>query len=402
MPLTDSAIRAAKPKQKPYKLADGLGLHLFITTHGARSWRLKYRLKGKEKTLTLGLYPDVSLRRAREKRDDARQLIADGIDPNEQRKAERAANVYTFRLIAEEWIAQQAKVLAVETISILTGRLVTTLFPAFGTKPIADIKAADLLAVLRRLEERGLSETAHRVRSLYRRVEKFAIATGRLERGIAADLAGALAPVVTEHFPSITAPKRIGELLRAIAGYQGQPSAEYALKLAPLLFVRPGELRAAEWSEFDLNAEQPVWRIPAERMKMRRPHVVPLATQAVALLRALNTHTGDGRLLFPGLRSGSRPISENTLNAGLRRLGFGQEEMTAHGFRSMASTRLNELGYHPALIELQLAHAERNATRAAYNKAQRLEERRKMMQAWADYLDGLRAGAKIIPIKSAG
>src|ERR1039457_158737 len=397
MPLTDQNVRSAEPRDKAYKLTDERGMHLFVTPHGGKSWRLAYRHRGKFKTLTLGLYPDVSLKRAREKRDDARRLIADGVDPNEQRAAARAAAVYTFKAIAEEWLAKQSKILASETISLITGRLVTTLYPALGSKPITDIRASDLLQVLRRLEDRGVNETAHRVRSLFGRVARYAIATGRADRDITADLKGALTPVQTTNFAAITEPRRIGELLRSIDGYQGQPSTEYALKIAPYVFVRPGELRAAEWTEFDLEAAE--WRIPAQHTKMRREHLVPLAAQVVVLLRELNALTGDAVLLFPSLTSISRPISDNSMNAALRRLGFGKDEMTAHGFRSMASTRLNELGFNADVIELQLGHAERNKVRGAYNKAQRLEERRCLMQAWADFLDGLRLGGKIIAIK---
>lgn len=388
LPLTDAAIRAALKLPVRRKLSDSGGMYLLIDPPRAPGWRLKYRIAGREKLLSLGIYTDVPLKRAREKRDEARRLIADGLDPSAERKAAKAAGADTFRVIADDWIGRQAKILAAETISIMRSRLETTLYPAFGSRPITDIKAVDLLGVLRRLEERGTHETAHRVRALYGRVARFAIATGKGERDISADLRGALTPVVTEHFAAITEPRRIGELLRAIDNYAGQPSTEYALKLAPLLFVRPGELRGAEWAEFDFKAAE--WRIPAERMKMGEEHLVPLAKQAVALLRRLEAMTGDGKLLFPGLRTPARPISDNTLNAALRRLGFSQDEMTAHGFRSMASTRLNEMDFPPDIIELQLAHAEKNETRSAYNRAKRLPERRKMMQAWADYLDTLR------------
>jgi integrase len=392
--LTETEIKNAKPREKPYKLFDGKGhgLFLLVKPSGAKGWRFKYRFYGKERLISLGEYTDVPLKRAREKCDEARRLLADGIDPSEQRKAERAANADTFKAVADEWLALQAKTLADETVSILRGRLTAVLYPAFGRRPIADIKAADLLGVLRRVEARGTHETAHRIRALFGRIARFAVATGRAERDISADLKGALAPVAKVNFPAITEPRRIGELLRAIDGYIGQPATAYALKLAPLVFVRPGELRGARWSEFDLDAAE--WRIPKERMKMDREHVVPLSKQSVALLRELQVLTGDGELLFPGLRGPSRPISDNTLNAALRRLGFPREEHTAHGFRSMASTRLNELGFPPDIIELQLAHQEQNDTRAAYNRATRLEERRQMMQAWADYLDGLKAARR--------
>jgi integrase len=388
--LTEAAVKGLKPTDEPRKAFDEKGLHLLIKPSGGRLWRFKYQYGGKEKLLSLGSYPDVGLKRAREKRDDARRLVADGIDPSAERKAEKIAQADTFRAVADEWLSLQAKTLAVDTVSILRGRLTSTLYPAFGSTPIMGIKAPDLLAVLRRVEGNGNHETAHRLRALYGRVARFAIATGKADHDISGDLKGALAPVVTEHFAAICEPKRIGELLRAIDGYVGHSSALYALKLAPLVFVRPGELRGAKWSEFDLDESE--WRIAGERMKMGKPHIVPLSTQAVAILRELNRLTGDGALLFPGLRTPSRPISDNTLNAALRRMGFTHDEMTAHGFRSMASTRLNELGFAPDVIELQLAHAEKDDTRAAYNRATRLPERRKMMQKWAVYLDKLRAG----------
>jgi integrase len=260
----------------------------------------------------------------------------------------------------------------------------------------------DVLKVLKRIEERGIHETAHRARQRCAQVFRYAVQAARADRDPTVDLKGALAPVVKEHHASVTEPARIGELLRAIDGYKGQAVTGYALKLSPYLFVRPGELRHAEWSEFDLDGQEPLWRIPEEKMKMGEQHVVPLARQAVVLLRELNSITGRGRYVFPSLRSGSRPMSDNTVNAALRRLGYTNEEMTGHGFRSLASTCLNEQGYHPDLIELQLAHAERNQVRAAYNKAKRLPERRKMMEAWADYLDGLRADANVVPLRRAG
>jgi integrase len=396
VPLTDAAIRKALKIAARQKLTDGGGMYLLVDPPRNPGWRLKYRIAGREKLLSLGVYPRVPLQRAREKREDARRLIGEGLDPSVERKAERAAKSDTFRLVAEDWLARQAKVLAPETVSILQGRLTSTLFPAFGGRPISEIKAADLLAVLRRLEDKGTHETAHRVRALYGRVARFAIATDRAERDISADLKGALTPVATEHFPSIKDPRRIGELLRAIDSYDGQPSVEYALKIAPYVFMRPIELRGAAWREFDLAAAE--WRIPAERMKMKREHIVPLASQVVKLLRQLQALTGDGELLFPGLRAPSRPISNGTLNAALRRLDFGQDEMTSHGFRSMASTLLNEQHtpggerrFSSDWIERQLAHAEKDGVRAAYNAAEYLPQRRKMMQWWADYLDQLRS-----------
>ena len=395
--LSDARIRAAKATERPYKLFDERGLFLLVTPAGGRLWRLRYRMAGVEKLLALGVYPDVPLKRAREKRDEARRLIADGIDPNAKRKAERGAQAETFEAVAAEWLELQKKSLALETMSMLGTRLKSFLYPYLGSRPVAAITAQELLAVLRRIEARGRHETAHRVRALAGRVLRYAVATGRAQFDVAADLRDALAPVKSRNFASVTQPVRVGELMRAIHSYNGHPVTALALKLAPLVFVRPGELRAAEWSEFDLpNAE---WRIPAARMKMKKPHMVPLARQAIAILRELETLARGGRYLFPSLRTRERPMSDNTINAALRRLGYSSEEQTGHSFRSMASTLLNEQGFPPDVIELQLAHTERNKVRAAYNKAQRLPERRKMMQAWGDYLDGLCAGANVVPIK---
>lgn len=374
------------------------GCTCLVTPAGARLWRFKYRLAGREKLLALGAYPDVSLRQARDRREDARRLVADGIDPSARRQAEKAAGADTFEAIAREWLALLAAKLEPATIKRTRERLETWIFTGIGRTPIRDIKAADVLLLLRRIEARGRHDTAHRARADCARIFRHAVATGRAERDPTSDLKGALAPVKTRHFAAITEPGQVGELLRALDGYRGQPSTEIALKLAPLLFVRPGELRAAEWAEFSLEGAHPEWRIPAARMKMREAHVVPLSRQALALLRELEPLTGGGRLLFPTIQDPARPMSNNTMNVALRRLGYTREQMTSHGFRSLASTLLNEQGWHPDLIELQLAHKERNETRSAYNRATRLTERRKMMQAWSDYLDGLRAGGKIVAL----
>lgn len=389
MPLTDVSARNAQPAERPLKLFDGDGLYLLISPTGTKGWRFKYRVAGREKLLSFGPYPEVSLKAARDKREAARRLVASGTDPSEQRREEKAASSTTFEMVAREWLQLQQRSLAKRTHVKKVGRLQDFVFPWLGSTPIAQIRPPQLLAVLKRIEARNLNETAHRVRSECGAVFRYAVATGRAERDITPNLRGALAPVLTENRPTILDPARIGELLRAIDGYRGHQPTELALRLLPLVFVRPGELRLAEWTEIDLPTA--TWRIPAARMKMREQHIVPLATQAVAMLRELHTLTGSGRLLFPSVRSDDRPISDNTLNAALRRLGFTGNEIVAHGFRSMASTRLNEDGWHPDLIELQLAHAERNEVRSAYNRAQRLAERRTMMQAWADQLDRLRA-----------
>jgi len=397
MPLNDTQIRNAKPKDRPYKLTDGGGLTLLVQPNGSKWWRFRYRIDGREKMLSCGVYPDVSLKKARERRDAARAQVADGIDPGTTRQAEKAATANTFEAIAREWLATQKKALAPKTYDKAVWTLEALVFPYIGLHPVAKVSAAEVLKVLQRIEARGHHETAHRTRQRCSQVFRFAVQTERAERDVTADLRGALAPAVATNHASITDPVRVGELLRAIDGYAGHPVTAFALKLAPLLFVRPGELRHAEWSEFQLEGLEPQWRIPGEKMKMREQHIVPLPSQALALLKELHRLTGRGRYVFPSLRTGSRPMSENTVNAALRRLGYAKDEMTGHGFRSMASTSLNELNWHPDLIELQLAHAERNAVRAAYNKAQHLPERRRMMQAWANYLDGLRTGAKVIP-----
>jgi integrase len=391
--LTETRIRAAKPAEKPYKLFDERGLFMLVTTAGGRLWRFRYRLGGVEKLLTLGAYPDVSLKRAREKRDDARRSVADGIDPGAKRRAEHDAEINTFVAVADEWLLTKKNALTPATWERDHRQIHKWVVPYLGNKPIASIEAPDLLEVLKRIEGKGVIDTAHRTREVCGRVFRYAIATGRAKHDIAADLVGALAPRTTQHHAAITDPAKVGELLRAIDGYDGQPTTAAALRLAPYVFVRPTELRAAEWSEITLDCEQPEWRIPAERMKMREAHIVPLARQSVNILRELQPVSGRQRYVFPAIGGGGRPLSENTLNGAIRRLGYSGEEMTAHGFRTMASTLLNEQGVHPDLIELQLAHAERNTVRAAYNRAQRLAERREMMQKWADYLDCLRKNA---------
>jgi integrase len=389
--LSDTRIRNAKPKDKSYKLFDERGLYLIIDANGRRHWRLRYYFRGKEKLISLGPYPYVSLKRAREKREEARTLIVEGIDPAAKRKAEKFAEQgETFEAVADEWLTLQTKNLKPDTLSMLRARVRMYLNPYIGSQPVGQITAPELLAALRKTEARGKNETAHRSRAIAGRIFRYAIATGRAERDVSADLRDALAPVKAKNFAAITEPAKVAELMRALHGYVGQPVTGLALRLAPLVFVRPGELRGAEWPEFDLvNAE---WRIPGARMKMGEQHIVPLSRQALGILNELKPLTGNSKYVFPSLLSRHRPMSENTINAALRRLGYSSQEHTGHGFRSMASTLLNEQGFAPDIIELQLAHVERNKVRAAYNRAQRLSERRKMMQAWADYLDDLRVG----------
>ncbi len=410
MPLSDTAIRSAKPKEKTFKLFDGGGLYLEVNPAGGKWWRWKYRFVGKEKRLSFGVYPDVSLKAAREKRDAARQQLAAGTDPAEARKAEKLAQAgaESFEAVAREWHAKFSLGWVASHADRIMRRLEKDLFPWLGKRPIAEIKAPELLAALRRIESRGAQETAHRAMQNCWQVFRYAVATGRAERDPTGDLRSALPPPKEKHHASIIEPKRIGALLRAIDGYEGFFATKCALRLAPLVFVRPGELRKAQWPEIDL--EKAEWRIPAERMKMREQHIVPLSCQAVEILRELEPLTNRGvpakpdapRYVFPGAQSHVRPMSENAILAALRRMGYTKEEMTGHGFRSMASTQLHEQGWNHQVIERQLAHAERNAVSAAYNFAEHLPERRKMMQAWADYLDGLKVGAEVIPLFKRG
>lgn len=391
MPLTNTAVINAKPKEKPYRLSDEKGMYLEITPTGAKYWRLKYRFAGKEKRLALGVYPDVTLKDAREKRDSARALLANGVDPGIHKqitkRAAKVAAANSFEAVAREWFTKFSTQWVASHSDKIIRRLERDIFPWLGNRPIGEIEPPELLEVLHRVEKRGAIETAHRALQNCGQIFRYAIATSRAKRDPAADLRGALTPSVEKHHPTITDPKAIGDLLRDIEGYKGSFVTKCALQLAPLVFVRPGELRKAEWSEFNLDGAE--WRIPAERMKMREQLIVPLASQAVVVLRALHPLTGEGRFVFPGARSYTRPMSENTVNAALRRLGYDKEQMTGHGFRSMASTLLNEQGWNRDAIERQLAHGDRNSMRATYNFAEYLPERRKMMQAWADYLDGL-------------
>jgi integrase len=399
MALNDVAIRNAKPGIAPAKLFDERGLFLLVTPAGGRWWRLKYRFEGKEKLLSLGVYPDVSLKAARERRDEARKLLADGIDPSQHRQAtkavrvERAAN--SFEVCAREWFAKQQATWVPSHAERIIRRFERDVFPKLGGCPIADIKPKDLLVVIRRIEARGALETAHRALSNCGQVLRYAVATGRVESDVSRDLRDALPPVKSEHFAAATEPKQVAELLRTLDGYQGTFVVACALKLAPLVFVRPGELRTAEWQHIDLDAAE--WRYTVS--KTDTEHIVPLSTQAVHILRELHALTGTGRYVFPGARTNGRPMSDNAILAAMRRMGIGKDEMSGHGFRAMARTILDEvLGFRPDLIEHQLAHAVRDPNGRAYNRTAHLPERRKMMQAWADYLNKLKAGAEVISL----
>jgi integrase len=400
-PLTPSAVANAKPKAEPYTMPDGRGMFLIVQPSGAKWWRFKYRRPGTKKrnTLSLGTFPDVSLKQARTRRDEARKLLADGIDPGDKRKAEQAAGAESFEAVAREWFAKFSTRWAASHADKIIRRLERDVFPWIGAKPIAGLTAPDVLAVLRRIESRGAVETAHRAHQNCGQVFRYAVATGRAQGDVTRDLRGSLTPWKPGHFASITDPDKVGDLLRAIEGFTGTFHVHCALRLAPLVFVRPGELRMAEWAEFDLNAAE--WNIPAHKMKTREPHLVPLSSQAVAILRDLWPLTGTGRYVFPGTRDRKKPLSNMAMNAAFKRMGFDGQTFTAHGFRAMARTILDEgLHFRPDYIEHQLAHAVRDANGRAYNRTSFLPERRKMMQAWADYLDALRtAPGKVVPIR---
>lgn len=406
MALTDTFVRQVKHSGRAAgdKVSDGHGLYLYVTAVG-KYWRMAYRFAGKQKTLALGVYPAVSLAKARQRREQARELLAEGVDPSAAKRAERAATIAatnaTFEAVARDWMAKTAAKRTAATQAKIKGWLEQNLFPFIGNMPIAGIGPRDVLAVVRKAETRGAVETAHRLKQLCGQVFRYAVVTGLAERDVTADLSGALAAKVKTHHAAITDPKAAGALMRSIHSYSGHPTTIAALKLAPLVFVRPGELRTAEWTEIDLTAEE--WRIPAAKMKMDRDHVVPLSQQACAILRDLQPLTGHGRYVFPSIRTGERPMSENTINAALRALGYDQQTHTGHGFRAMARTIMDEvLGERVDLIEHQLAHAVKDTNGRAYNRTAHLPARKEMMQRWADYLDKLRQGAEIIPFRQAG
>lgn len=396
MALTDVKVRNAKPGEKQQKLSDGDGMYLLVTPSGGKCWRLKYRFVGKEKVLALGTYPEVSLSEARERRAEARKQLANGLDPGEVKKALKAAKIAgyenTFEAVTREWHGRFKPQWSERHAEQILRRLEQDVFPWLGARPIAEIKAPELLTVLRRIETRTL-ETAQRVKIACGQVFRYAVATGRADRDPVADLRGALPPVKNNHFSAPTDPKEVAPLLRAIDGYEGSFVVKCAMQLAPILFVRPGELRNAEWAEIDLEAAQ--WNIPGHKMKMGDPHIVPLSVQALEILKSLHPLTGQRKYVFPSHRSPLRCMSENAVNAALRRMGFEKSEITGHGFRAMARTILDEvLQFRPDFIEHQLAHAVRDPNGRAYNRTAHLADRRKMMQTWADYLDGLKAGGK--------
>ena len=401
MPLSDAAIRRVKPTEKQQKLSDGGGLFLLVHPNGSRYWRWKYRFNGKEKLLGMGIYPEVTLAKAREAREDARRLLASGVDPSEQRKAAAATKaadlVESFEVIAREWLAGRPWVPGYE--KKVAAWFEKDVFPLIGRRRAAELKASDFLAIARRMEERKAFESAHRVMQNCGQVMRYAVATDRAERNPVADLRGALIPPPEKNHAAVVEPVQLGGLLRALHAYHGTPVVQAALKLAPMVFVRPGELRQAEWTEVDLDAG--LWSIPASRMKMRQAHIVPLARQAVGVLKELHQVTGRGKYVFAGGRSDKRPMSEAAVLAALRVMGFDKDTVTGHGFRATARTLLDEvLGFRPDIIEHQLAHAVKDPNGRAYNRTTHLVERTRMMQEWADYLDRLRGA--ILVTKSHG
>lgn len=395
MALTDTFVKQVKHKGSVIgeRYADGGGMYLRVKAAG-KYWRMDYRIDGKPQTLALGVYPEVSLAKARQRREKAREQLADGINPSEAKREEKlikanaAAN--TFEAVARDWLDKTSNKRADVTQAKVTNWLEKDVFPAIGRMPVADLKAKDVLdKVARKMEARGIHESAHRIVQICSQVLRFAVASGLVDRDVTADLRGALVSVDTTHYAAITEPKQVGPLMRSIFGYTGHPTTAAALKLSPLVFLRPGELRAAEWAEIDLKAAE--WRIPGARMKMGVEHLVPLSRQAVEIFRAVQPITGHGRFVFPSIRTGERCMSENTINAALRGMGYGSDLMTAHGFRATARTIMDEvLGERVDLIEHQLAHAVKDANGRAYNRTAHLPARKEMMQRWADYLDSLR------------
>jgi integrase len=396
--LNDTRIRNAKPGERDYKLTDFDGLYLLVRANGSRLWRFAYRFAGKQKQIALGPYPQVTLAEARERREASRKLLAGGKDPSVERRLEKiakAAGGNSFREVAEEFLGKQRREGRSEATLNKNRWLLEPAFAAFGDRPIGEVTAPELLHALRKFELRGRYESARRLRTVAGMIFRYAIATGRASRDIALDLRGALTTPKVNHRAAITDPKELGALLRAIEGYNGQPTTRLALQLSALLFVRPGELRLARWKEIDF--EKAVWTVPAATMKMKRPHRVPLSRQAIAIFRELHAMTGRGEFVFPAVDSFRRPMSNNTLNAALRRLGYAKDEISVSGFRATASTLLNEMGrWNPDAIERQLAHMEENDVRRAYmHAAEFWNERVEMMQVWADHLDQLRHGSRV-------
>ncbi len=400
MPLTDTQIKNLKPADKPKRFYDGGGLFLEVTPAGGKLFKYKYRFGGKEKSLSLGKYPDVSLSDARGKHQGARKQVAAGYDPSAVKQAEKHKVSSLFGDVALEWWESQKEKWSPVHAQSIWRRLEANALPWLKNKSVTEITTAELLKVLRQVESRNALDTTRRIGNYFSNIFIYAVACGYCENNPAVGLTKALKIAPKKSYPAITEPDQIRELLRAIDSFQGSFPVKQALRIAPLVFVRVGELRMAEWGHFDL--EGGIWTIPAEKMKMKRPHLVPLSRQAVEILTELYPLTGGGKYVFPSIRTPARPMSENTLNAALRRLGYSKDDMVAHGFRTMASTRLHEMNWKSEIIEFQLAHADRNKMRGVYNRAEYLEDRKRMMQGWADYLDALKKEEKVIPFRRTG
>lgn len=387
--LTELKVKALKPKEKSYRVYDEKGLYLEVSPAGGKLWRYKYRYDGKEKRLSFGPWPEVKIADARDMRDDARRSLRDGVDPTLLKKRIIASgSEKSFMGIGQEWLVSMKKVWTEQHSHDVSQRLINYVFPFIGAMPIDAIKPMDVLRLARDIEGRGNYEAAKRMVTSCSQIFRYAVATGRAESDPCRDLKGVLTPYKKKNFAAITEPDKVGGLLRAIDAYNGSPIVRHAMKFSALTFGRPGEVRRAEWSEIDWQGKE--WKVPAAKMKMRNDHRVPLANQTIKLLKEIEVITGDGVYIFPSARIKDRPMSENAVLAALRSMGFTKDEMTPHGFRAMASTLLNEKGYRADLIEAQLAHKEADKVRAAYNRAQYMQERRDMMQAWADYLDELK------------
>lgn len=411
VPLLDTQVRNAKAKETEYKLSDGGGLYLLVTPSGGKLWNMKYRFNGKEKRLSFGAYPAISLADARNRREEAKKLLANGVDPNEMKKSIKRAKIAleknSFELIAREWHTKFINQWSENHAETIMSRLERDVFPWLGTMPISEIKPVDILPVLRRVEDRGALETAHRIKTVIGQVLRYAVATGCAERDSTTDLRGALPPAIKNNMAALTDPNDVAELLKASDTYKGSFVVKCALKLAPLLFCRPGELRHTEWTEINFRTAQ--LNVPIERLKLLtktkrenkgKLHLIPLSKQAIAILKELQPLTGHSKYVFPGHRSPLRPMSENAVLAALRRMGFEKEEMSGHGYRAMARTMIRQdLHIEAEYIEIQLAHATKSPNGTAYDRVSFLPERKQMMQLWADYLDGLKAGAKVLPFK---
>jgi integrase len=400
LPLTDIQVKNAKPKAKEYKLSDGGGLHLLITPSGGKLWRFKYRFGGIEKRLTFKTYPEISLADARQRREDARRLIANGVDPAsiiKAQKEEKAVAETTFEKVAREWFSKNEPVWSDSHCKTVKSRLERDVYPIIGARAIAEITRGEVIALIRRVEARGVIETADRIKIYCGQIFRYALNLELIPHNPVTDMRDVLTKRESGHHAAITDPKKLAGLMRAIDDFDGSFMVKCALRIAPLVFARPGELRQMEWSEIDFDVEQ--WNIPAEKMKMKAAHLVPLSKQVIAVLKEMHPLTGSGKYVFPNHRTNERPMSEVALLAALRRLGYSKEEMTPHGFRATARTILDEvLQVRPDFIEHQLAHAVKDPNGRAYNRTAHLAERKKMMQIWADYLDGLKAGAKVIPL----